>query len=310
VPSFAQRFRRRVVPWRMALGLIVPDQLPTWVPGRLTVRSPEEGWGGVSVRGYRYAGSDVEVPPMRDYIVVAYRHGETRMRRQMDHDWVDEQLQPGDVSLLTRAAESHWVWSRDIEVVHVYLTQDELAATCRQMYDREVEDVELLDEVKADDPAIHQTAMMLAQEAARGGPGSRLLIDALSCQLSVQILRKHAHVLFREPADESGLTFVQERAVRDYLHDHLEENISLDDLAGVVGLSRSHFARRFKRATGMTPHRYVLDQRIARAQQMLRRTSAPLADVACRCGFADQSHMTRVFRTHVGTTPGRYRSTA
>ncbi|MBV9817058.1 MAG: helix-turn-helix transcriptional regulator [Solirubrobacterales bacterium] len=294
----------------MATGWIVPDQLPTWVPGRLTVRSPEEGWDGVSVRGYRYSGSDVEVPPLRDYMIVAYRRGETRMRRQIDHGWIDEQLAPGDVSLLTRAAGSHWVWPRDIEVVHVYLTHDELAATCRQMYDRDVEDVELLDEVKANDPAIHRTAMMLAHEAARGGPGSRLLIDALSCQLSVQILRKHAHVLFRELAGAPGLTFVQERTLRDYLQEHLNENVGLDDLAGAVGLSRAHFARRFKQTTGTSPHRWVLHQRIARAQQMLTRSGAPLADVACRCGFADQSHMSRVFRAYLGTTPGRFRAAA
>jgi len=48
---------------------IEPDQLPRWVPGRLTVRSPEEGWPGLSVRGYRYAGSDVEVPSLRDYVI-------------------------------------------------------------------------------------------------------------------------------------------------------------------------------------------------------------------------------------------------
>ena len=113
------------------------------------------------------------VPPMRDYIVVAYLRGVTSMRRQVDGEWISETLRPGDVSLLTRAAESHWVWPEDIEVVHVYLTKDELTATCRQMYDRDVEDVALLDEVKADDPAIHAAAMAIAREAAQGGAGSR-----------------------------------------------------------------------------------------------------------------------------------------
>ena len=149
----------------MTMSLIVPDDVPNWVPGRLTVRSPDEGWPGVSVRGYRYAGLDVTVPPIRDYMIVAYRRGTTTMRRRVDGEWVSESLRPGDVSLLTRAAESHWVWPEDIEVVHVYLTEDEVAATCREMYEREVEDVELLDEVKADDPAIHA-----ARSRSRGRP--------------------------------------------------------------------------------------------------------------------------------------------
>jgi AraC family transcriptional regulator len=294
----------------MTMSLIVPDELPTWVPGRPTVRSPDQGWPGVSVRGYRYAGSDVMVPPMRDYIVVAYRRGVTSMRRQVDGEWISETLRPGDVSLLTRAAESHWVWPEDIEVVHVYLTKDELTATCRQMYDRDVEDVALLDEVKADDPAIHAAAMAIAREAAQGGAGSRLLVDSLSCQLAVHILRRHAHVLFREVDTGEGLTFRQDRTVRDYVDAHLGENISLNDLAAAVALSRFHFARMFRQSVGSSPHEYVLQQRLERARTMLSQTNASLMEIAGCCGFADQSHMNRVFRKRVGQTPGQYRTSA
>ncbi len=292
----------------MAAEFIAPDQLTTWVPGQLTVRSPDAGWDGVSVRGYRYAGSDVEVPAMRDYMVVAYRHGRTAMRRRIDGAWIDETLGPGDVSLLTRAAPSHWVWPEGIEVVHVYLTQDELTATCRQMYERDVQEVELHDTIKADDPSIHHTAMQIAREAALGAAGSRLMVDSLSCQLAVHILRRHAHVLFRETTGTGGLTFGQERAVRDYIHQHLGESISLDDLASEIGLSRFHFARRFRASTGTPPHEFLLRQRVERARTLLERTDSPLLDVACTCGFADQSHMTREFKKRVGTTPGRYRA--
>ena len=286
---------------------IEPDQLPRWVPGRLTVRSPEEGWPGLSVRGYQYAGSDVEVPSLRDYVIVAYRRGTTPMHRRVGGDWVDEQVGPGDVSLLTRAAESHWAWPRRIEVVHVYLTQAELARTCQEMYGREVAEVELFDEVKADDPDIHRIAMLLAREAARGGIGSRLLVESLACQLGVYILRKHVHVLFREPDGTAGLSSAQERAVRDYVHEHLQDNLSVGDLADFVDLSRFQFARRFKQSTGATPHAYVMDERVAKAKTLLRRTGIPLAEVAHQCGFADQSHMNRVFGGRVGTTPGQYR---
>ena len=292
------------------MEVVAPDRLTEWVPGQLTVHSPPPGWDGISVRGYRYAGSDVQVPPLRDYTIVAYRRGRTPMRRRVGGEWVGETLGPGDVSLLTRAAESHWVWPSEIEVVHVYLTQDEMAATCRQMYERDVDEVELHDTVKADDPAIHHTAMQIAQEAAQGAAGSRLMVDALSSQLAVHILRRHAHVLFHEPAGTGGLSFRQDRTVRDYIQQHLDRSISLDDLAGTIGLSRYHFARRFRATVGTPPHEFVLQQRVRRAATLLERTDTPLLDIACRCGFADQSHMTREFKKRVGTTPGRFRSRA
>ena len=71
----------------MTEKLIRPDELPQWVPGALTVATPESGWDGVSVRGYRYAESHVDVPPMRDYLVVAYAHGVTRMDREIHGRW-------------------------------------------------------------------------------------------------------------------------------------------------------------------------------------------------------------------------------
>lgn len=292
----------------MTEHLIAPDQLPIWVPGQLTVRSPDVGWdGAATVRGYRYADSDVEVPPMRDFMVVAYRRGTTAMRRRLDDRWSAETLGPGDVSLLTRAADSHWTWSAPIDVVHVYLTHDQLTATCREMYDREVDDVELHDTIKADDPAIHRVAMQIAREAAHDEPGAELLVDALTQQLNVTILRRHAHVRFREPGADAALSFRREHAVRDYVQSHLHHRITLDELARVAELSRFHFARQFKSSTGTTPHEFVLRQRLDRARALIERTSTPLKDVAQRCGFADQSHMNRLFRRRLGTTPGRLR---
>ena len=288
--------------------LIVPDQLPTWVPGRLTVRSPDEGWAaGAAVRGYRYDESDVVVPPLRDYVVVAYRRGTTDMHRVLDAQWSHERLGPGDVSLLTRATDSHWTWTDPIDVVHVYLSPDELTATCRQMYDREVCDITLHDTIKADDPAIHRTAMLIAAEAAQGGDGGALLVESLTCQLSVHILRRHADVVFRAPGTPGALTARQEHVVRDHVRDHLGSRITLEHLAGAAGLSKFHFARRFRASTGTSPHEFVVRARVDRARLLLERTDTPLAEVAEACGFADQSHMNRIFAKRVGTTPGEVR---
>ena len=173
------------------------------------------------------------------------------------------------------------MWPDDIEVVHVYLTADVLARACRDMYDRYVSDVSLRDEVQADDPAIHRTALMLAQEAALGGPGCGQLVDALACQLAVLLVRGHADVVFDEPAG-AGLTSAQERAVRDHVEEHLHERITVDDLATVAGLSRCRFLRRFRRSTGTSPHDFVLDRRVARAQVLARRTGMPVPRLRLR----------------------------
>jgi AraC-like DNA-binding protein len=76
----------------------------------------------------------------------------------------------------------------------------------------------------------------------------------------------------------------------------LARAITLDDLAGEVGMSRFHFARRFRSAAGTTPHEFLLQQRVKRARTMLERTNTPLPEIARECGFAEQPHLTREFK--------------
>ncbi|MGN6362258.1 MAG: AraC family ligand binding domain-containing protein [Thermomicrobiales bacterium] len=94
---------------------------------------------------------------------------------------------------------------------------------------------------------------------------------------------------------------------RDYLETHYTENVPLHDLAQVAGLSPYHLVRVFRRATGLPPHAYLLQARVARAKTLLARGWPPV-QVAHATGFADQSHFTRGFARIVGVTPGRYQA--
>lgn len=82
--------------------------------------------------------------------------------------------------------------------------------------------------------------------------------------------------------------------------------LSLEVLAREAGLGRYQLIRAFRAATGFTPHAYLLNARVARGRQLLGEGQA-LAEVAYQLGFADQSHFQRVFKAHVGVTPGQYR---
>jgi AraC family transcriptional regulator len=90
----------------------------------------------------------------------------------------------------------------------------------------------------------------------------------------------------------------------------LAEPLPLADLAAVTGLSISQFTRRFKAATGVAPHRFLVRLRVNAAGRLLRTGSLPIAEIAVRCGFSHQEHLTRVLRAHLGTTPAALRRTA
>jgi AraC family transcriptional regulator len=99
----------------------------------------------------------------------------------------------------------------------------------------------------------------------------------------------------------------QERRAKELLSACFDGDISLTELARECNLSRSHFARAFRQTTGQPPHRWLLDRRMERAKDLLLRSTLTLADIAIACGFADQSHFTRVFSALFATSPGVWR---
>ncbi len=104
-----------------------------------------------------------------------------------------------------------------------------------------------------------------------------------------------------------GLPAGTMRRVREYVHVHLSESINLPMLAAVAGLSMHHFAREFKQSFGVTPHHYLTQKRVERAQEMLAQTELSLSEIAYATGFSDQSHLARHFRHVLGTTPREFR---
>ncbi len=105
----------------------------------------------------------------------------------------------------------------------------------------------------------------------------------------------------------AGLTPLQIKRVTDYVRGNICAKIHLSDLARVVGVSQSHFSRAFKISTGVPPHRWLLNFRVAESKQLLLDTSMSLAEIAIAMGFSEQGHFTRAFGAVAGTTPAAWR---
>jgi len=157
------------------------------------------------------------------------------------------------------------------------------------------------------DPLVSQMVSTIIHET-QSGFLDRVLVDALNTALAVRIVRHFVDASKIAPAPSNGLSGERLRRVRDYIEAHLDDRLTLADLAGVACLSPYHFSRSFKHAVGVGPQRYVMQRRIERAKTLMRRTRQPLASIALEVGFADQSHLTGVFPRETGMTPGRFRA--
>ena len=293
----------------MAL-LITPLELPDWVPGGVLSASDELGWNGVATRSYRYDGLDVEVPALSDFVIVAYRHGTTDMQRRFEGAWTRARCSPGDLSLLTRSQWSHWHWTAPIDVTHVYLTDRLVSGIASEVTDRTAAEVRLHDVLRIQDPILSSIVDAVTREASMPRPGGAIYAEAVATQLVVHLIRNYASIKCEESRAKGGLTTVQRKRLADYVDAHLHEPLCLEQLAGAVGLGLWSFTRRFRDSFGCTPHRYLVERRLERARELLLRSAMPVKEVASVCGFADQAHMTRLFKERLNATPGSLRRSA
>jgi transcriptional regulator GlxA family with amidase domain len=104
-----------------------------------------------------------------------------------------------------------------------------------------------------------------------------------------------------------GLTHTQLQQVLNYIHTHLERDLSLAELAEVINISPTYFASLFKQAMAVSPHQYVIQQRVEQAKLMLSKTDLEIADIALQVGFSSQSHLTQHFKRFTGKTPKQIR---
>lgn len=150
------------------------------------------------------------------------------------------------------------------------------------------------------DPKIEHIAWALDAERAASHPSGPLYVESLGLALA-------AHLLGRDttpPSLPRGLSKPQLRRVKEYVEDHLDQDLSLSRLAGVAAVSASHLKTLFKRSTGLTVHEYVIRRRVERAKALLLRGGVPVGQVALEAGFAHQSHLARWMRRVLGVTPG------
>jgi AraC family transcriptional regulator len=150
-------------------------------------------------------------------------------------------------------------------------------------------------------------AASLILDEVRGALSHDLLAASVSATRLALLLRESVVIPSRPAPSKGGLASWQERKVRDYIDANIDSQILVADLADIVSLSAAHFCRAFKKSFCATPHNYIVRKRVERAQQLMRSTRNPLSQIALDCGFADQTHLSKLFRRLTGRTPNNWR---
>lgn len=241
------------------------------------------------------------------HILLNYRDPPHRVENWRDGVRRDFLYHRDEIVVTPAGVRSGWRWHARSQVIVITLDPDKLERFALSELGVVLTGEQLKDQPQFSDPDICQAGWQLKLALATQALGSDVVFESLARVFLVKLIGRYGLRHEAKADADGGLTARRYKRVLDWVAERYAETITLEELAGVAGLSPSHFARLFKRTIGHSPMHYVTAYRIEQAKKALADPDRPLIDVALSCGFADQAHFTRVFKQLEGATPKAYR---
>lgn len=239
--------------------------------------------------------------------------GKLKVQRRGDGQTQETTAVPGTIWLCPAGIpeEEVTLFGNIENCIHLYIPTDPISDTALQEFDLDPEPIRLNYDGGFHDPLIEQIGRAVMLEMDEETPGSRLLVDSLKTTLAVHLLKNYSNVPNNKinlAAVKGGLNQKRLGKINDYIIGHIDNNITLEELAAEACLSPFHFCRSFKKTTGVAPHKYVLNLRLNLSKKLISNGNLSLTQIAFMTGFPTQASFTRAFKRTLGCTPGQYRS--
>ncbi|MFB2566040.1 helix-turn-helix domain-containing protein [Rhizobium sp. IMFF44] len=209
----------------------------------------------------------------------------------------------GDIDIVPAGLDGWWEDDGDCTILRLNI-QHELLRSAAEALGRNPDTVSLAPKFQLRDPRLESIAWAIKAEIESSVPSDRTYAEALGLALAIRLVEGSEQTSVGTAATGATLTNRHQRRLVDFIEAHIDQSLSLADLAATVGLSVSHLKPLFRTTFGMPVHHYVLTRRVERARLLILSTDMALAEIALATGFAHQSHMTHWMRRILGLTPG------
>ena len=269
-------------------------------------RSPDIQIGGAA-EGWRlsrwrqFVGS-YTLPSLPDPLFVVHIAGKPRVKTWDRDGWSEASSFPGCATIVPAGQPTGWLVDGELDVVTLSMAPGDIEAAGQGPFAR-------MRFAFSDPLGVALTRQVLSELYSPATPERDLYVGTLVTALRAHMLRGPSPANANE-IPTSAFSAHRLHQIMNTIRQHPQAEHSLEDLAAQAGVTPSHLCKLFKKATGDTPHRYVLKARMERAREMLSQSDTQLSVIAESLGFNSQSHFTRAFRSFTGRTPSAFRHNA
>lgn len=277
------------------------------LPGIPLLSSHQAGWRNIFFAYYRHPACEIPVHYLRQHTLTICSEVGTpaKIECRLDNQFKRYCFGHGDIIFCPSGVSKWMAWKRENSFALLALEAQLIEQVAYESV--KAERIELLPQFNLKDALIQQIVRALKADLESGCSAGRLYGESAAVMLAVHLLKTNAvsGQVIREY--QGGLPNYKLCQILEYINEYLAQNIGLAELAEVVGISQYHFARQFKQSMGITPHQYLIRQRVERAKRLLLQGELSIADVAFQCGFANQGHLSHHFKRLLNTTPKAFR---
>lgn len=276
------------------------------IPAVSTLTSGHAGWDGVALEYYcDVPGCDIAEHEHPTHVLNLLIGGPVRAEWTIEGRSRSAMNEPGTIYLLPRGTRDRVAWLHQSSRVLLAMDPKFLAQSVEET--AHLGDVALTPHWELKDRHIAALMMALQADLQDGQPAGPLYGEMLAATLAAYLVKRFSVRPVAAKRADGGLPKVRLKRVLEFISAHLGDEIRLEMLASIAGMSQHHFCQLFRHSTGVSPHQYVIRQRIERGKQMLRDTDLSILEIGLATGFADQSHFTKAFRRVARVTPRDYR---
>lgn len=275
---------------------------------RVFRRSPQltslqAGWQGIYFAyDFMPPGETPEVISTQNGIAIFTNTGKSQVaERSLNGQFRCEQVADGNMVIVPAHTSCQSRWFDYGGVIFFSVESSVIAHAVHEVGNSDR--IELLPQFATADPFVYQAAVALKSVLEQEGSASRLYGEAISNALIVHTIQHYSNRRPLLQTYENGLSHYRLRHVIEYIQAHLEQDLSLNELAAIAQMSPHYFSQLFKQSTGVTPHQFVIRARVERARELLMTRKWSIAEVARMVGFVDQSHLHRHCKRLLGVTP-------
>lgn len=292
----------------LSVDVAQEDSFGEILPRSPLISSYHAQWEGLRLDVHQQPGHETPEHIIQQHVIsISLKPQIIKAERVLNGHLQPENVGNGDVAIIPAQISHISRWQSEADFMLIGLEPAFLRRIAIETGDWQ--ELEIKPRFAAPDPLIHQIGLALKSELESHGDASRIYIESLTNTLCVHLLKQYCvtnHTSLPYSKDK-GLSAWKLRQAIAYIHDNLNQDLTLAEIAAVVDMSMYHFSRLFKQSTGFAPHQYVMNCRIERAKKLLAQSNQPIEKICQEVGFQSQSHFTNVFRKLIGLTPRNYR---